>query len=158
MAKRKDTELPQQFLDRISFSALSEEEKAEIRERALQQVMKERRAREEEAYFSQALDEARLDHDDSMAPTQRAKLVMEEVFVDLPGHAVHIMLDGEEFLHGFIYKRNSLVAATMREIMQRAWNHEEEVGGANRHWYEKPRNTKLTRHSQRLSTTQILGL
>jgi hypothetical protein len=154
----KKIEMPKAFTERLAFTALSDKEKEEIRERALQQVMKERKAREEEAFFQAALDKARLDTDTDMEPTQRAKLQREEVFVDLPGHAVHIMLDGVEYLHGFTYNVDSLQAQTMREIIQRAWNHEEEVGGANRHWYQKPRNTRLTRHSQRLTTTQILGV
>lgn len=154
----KRTDLPPQFTERLNFTSLTESEKEAIRARAVEQVLKEKRAAQDEAFFQKALDEARLEHDETLPATRRAKLIMEDVFVDLPGHAIRILLDGEEFLHGFIYKRNQLVCQTIREIMQRAWDHENEVGGANRKFYDRPRNVKLTRHSQRMTNTQILGV
>ena len=146
MAPRK---LPRAFADRLENTSLTEDEKEEIRQRAFEQVEKERKARAEEAFMQQALDDAhRADE-----PT----LQMEDIFIDLPGHAVRILIDGIEYLHGFIYNVNAHQAATMRDIMQRCWNHENEVGGANREWYRRPRNTTLNRSHQSLSSRQILG-
>jgi len=146
MAPRK---LPRAFADRLENTSLTEDEKEEIRQRAFEQVEKERKARAEEAFMQQALDDARRADE----PT----LQMEDVFIDLPGHAVRILIDGIEYLHGFIYNVNAHQAATMRDIMQRCWNHENEVGGANREWYRRPRNTTLNRSHQSLSSRQILG-
>jgi len=146
MAKR---ELPDAFTKRLEFSGLTEEEKYEIRERALEQVAKEKRARAEEAFMQQAMDEARA--------VDEPSLRMEEIFIDLPGHAVRLLIDGVEYLHGFLYTVNELQAQSMRDMIQRAWNHEDEVGGANRQFYEKPRNLKINRRSGNLSTRQILG-
>ena len=146
MAPRK---LPRAFAERLENTSLTEDEKEEIRQRAFEQVEKERKARAEEAFMQQALDDARRADE----PT----LQMEDVFIDLPGHAVRILIDGVEYLHGFIYNVNAHQAATMRDIMQRCWNHENEVGGANREWYRRPRNTTLNRTHQNLSSRQILG-
>jgi len=146
MAPRK---LPRAFAERLENTSLTEDEKEEIRQRAFEQVEKERKARAEEAFMQQALDDARRADE----PT----LQMEDVFIDLPGHAVRILIDGIEYLHGFIYNVNAHQAATMRDIMQRCWNHENEVGGANREWYRRPRNTTLNRSHQSLSSRQILG-
>jgi len=146
MAPRK---LPRAFADRLENTSLTEDEKEEIRQRAFEQVEKERKARAEEAFMQQALDDARRADE----PT----LQMEDIFIDLPGHAVRILIDGIEYLHGFIYNVNAHQAATMRDIMQRCWNHENEVGGANREWYRRPRNTTLNRSHQSLSSRQILG-
>jgi hypothetical protein len=146
MAKPK---LPRSFTDRLEYSGLTEEEKEEIRERAYAQVMKERKARAEEAFMQQAIDEARS--------ADEPALQMEDIFIDLPGHAVRLLIDGIEYLHGFTYNVNSLQSASMRDIMQRCWNHEDEVGGANREWYKRPRNTQLTRRHQGMTTRQILG-
>jgi|SRR6516162_2163189 hypothetical protein len=146
MAPRK---LPRAFAERLENTSLTEDEKEEIRQRAFEQVEKERKARAEEAFMQQALDDARRADE----PT----LQMEDVFIDLPGHAVRILIDGVEYLHGFIYNVNTHQAASMRDIMQRCWNHENEVGGANREWYRRPRNTTLNRTHQNLSSRQILG-
>jgi len=146
MAPRK---LPRAFAERLENTSLTEDEKEEIRQRAFEQVEKERKARAEEAFMQQALDDARRADE----PT----LQMEDVFIDLPGHAVRILIEGVEYLHGFIYNVNTHQAASMRDIMQRCWNHENEVGGANREWYRRPRNTTLNRTHQNLSSRQILG-
>ena len=146
MANKK---LPRAFTDRLDFSGLTEEEKEEIRQRAFEQVESERKARAEEAFMQQALDDARR--------ADEPELQLEDIFIDLPGHAVRILIDGVEYLHGFVYNVNAHQAATMRDIMQRCWNHEDEVGGANREWYKRPRNVSLTRRHQNLSSRQILG-
>jgi hypothetical protein len=146
MAQRK---LPRAFAERLENTSLTEEEKEEIRQRAFEQVESERKARAEEAFMQQALDDARR--------ADEPELQMEDILIDLPGHAVRILIDGVEYLHGFVYNVNSYQAATMRDIMQRCWNHENEVGGANRNWYARPRNTTLTRRHQNLSSRQILG-
>ena len=142
-------DLPEAFTKRLEFSGLTEEEKHEIRERALEQVAAEKRARVEESYMQQALDEARSADD--------PELRMEDVFIDLPGHAVRLLIDGVEYLHGFVYTVNELQAQSMRDMIQHAWNHEDEVGGANRQFYNKPRNTRLNRRTGNLTTRQILG-
>ena len=146
MAGRK---LPRAFTDRLEFSGLTPEEKEEIRARAYEQVAKEKKIREEEAFMDAALKEARS--------ADEPALQMEEIFIDLPGHAVRLLVDGIEYLHGFMYTVNSHQAASMRDQMQRCWNHEDEVGGANREWYKRPRNLSLTRRHQNMSGRQILG-
>jgi hypothetical protein len=140
--------LPKAFTDRLEFSGLTEDEKQSIRERAFEQIAKEKKARAEEAYFDAALKDAKKADE----PT----LQMEDVFIDLPGHAVRLLIDGVEYLHGFTYEVNSLQAQTMREMVQRAWDHEDEIGGANRNFYNKPRNLNLTRRSQNITTSRLM--
>jgi hypothetical protein len=141
--------LPKSFTDRLEFCGLTEEEKAEIKDRAMQQVATEKRARAEEKFFEAALQDARRE--------DQPVYQIEDVFIDLPGHAVHIMIDGVEFLHGFSYEVNKPQADTIREMVQRAWNHEDEVGGANRNFYDKPRNVRLTRRSN-VTTRHLQGV
>jgi hypothetical protein len=131
--------LPKSFTDRLEFCGLNEEEKEAIKARALEQVAIEKKAKAEEQFFNAALKDARRADD--------PKLQMLWVFVDLPGHAVRLLIDGVEYLHGFSYEVNSQQAATMAEMMQRAWSHEDEIGGANRNFYNKPLNRNLTRRS-----------
>lgn len=53
----------------------------------------------------------------------------EEVFIDLPPHSSHISIDGRHFQQGATYKVTKAQAASMRDIMSRAWAHEQEVRG-----------------------------
>ena len=69
MANKK---LPRAFTDRLDFSGLTEEEKEEIRQRAFEQVESERKARAEEAFMQQALDDARR--------ADEPELQMEDIF------------------------------------------------------------------------------
>jgi hypothetical protein len=64
--------------------------------------------------------------------------------VDLPGHSDRIRIDNQYYYHGFTYTRPYSVAETLFSIMDRAWRHEEETGGANKDIYRKPRNTGLS--------------
>jgi hypothetical protein len=54
---------------------------------------------------------------------------VEEVFIDLPPHSSHISIDGRHFQQGASYKVTKAQAASMRDIMSRAWAHEQEVRG-----------------------------
>jgi hypothetical protein len=53
----------------------------------------------------------------------------EEVLIDLPPHSSHISIDGRHFQQGASYKVTKAQAAAMRDIMSRAWAHEQEVRG-----------------------------
>jgi hypothetical protein len=53
----------------------------------------------------------------------------EEVFIDLPPHSSHLSIDGRHFHQGASYKVTKAQAASMRDIMSRAWAHEQEVRG-----------------------------
>src|SRR5260370_32114496 len=121
---------PKSFTDRVEFCGLNEEEKTEIKNRAMEQVAKEKRARAEEKFFDAALQDARK--------ADEPVYQMEDVLIDLPGHAVRLLIDGVEYLHGFAYEVNKPQGDTIREMVQRAWTHEDEIGGANRNFYNKP--------------------
>ena len=66
------------------------------------------------------------------------------ILVDLPGHSERIRIDNRYYYHGFTYTCPFSVADTLMHIMDRAWRHEEETGGANKDAYRKPRLTGLS--------------
>jgi hypothetical protein len=142
--------LPKSFTDRLEFSGLTEEEKQTIRERAIEQIAKEKKIRAEEAFMEAALQDARKEDEPD--------LQMEDVFIDLPGNSIRLLIDGVEYLHGFTYEVNAPKARTMREMVQRAWNHEDEIGGANRNFYNKPANRHLSPRSQNVTTSRLHGV
>lgn len=149
-----DVRLPKGFSERLENCSLTDDEKEAILERASAQVQAEEKKRLEEEFFQYAVKKARSRH----LPAQE----QQDIVIDLPGHAVNIMIDGVEYLHAFTYREPKHVCDTLREIMQRAWNHEEEVGGANRSFYHqpsgrsRPRGIQLSRHHQGVDSRQIL--
>lgn len=114
---------------------LSAEEQAEIREAARRELLEEQKADAKKAFMEQALEE------------ERRKLIPDEELrslqIDLPGHSDRIVIDGIVYLHGAVYQFNKAQYDTVHEIMQRAWHHEEEVDGANRDAYRKPRGVRI---------------
>lgn len=68
---------------------------------------------------------------------------MEEVTIDLPPHAPDIRIDGRIYQPGMTYEVKSEQAATLRDIMYRAWAHEQEVRGQRTGFAPKPRNYNL---------------
>jgi hypothetical protein len=140
----------QEFEDRLEFAALSDEEKELIRDKAAKEVVEERKRQASEAYLNAALAVER----------RRGKPMDEyqDVLIDLPGHAVRVLVDGVEYLHSFTYRLTGAQAASIREMMQRSWNHEREVGGASRQFYREPRQLRLGAHNINVPNARLLGV
>lgn len=152
MARRQNTSPAQtqkRFAAAFDFPNLNPEEQEDIRVRAKEQVEKERKTAQEDQLFEQAMREARSAYDPALR--------MEDVLIDLPGHAVHILIDGVQFMHGLVYEVPQPVAQTINEIIHRTWLHEDEIGGANRSFYQQPRDIRLTRRSQNVTTARLMG-
>lgn len=147
--------LPESFVERLEFANLTQQEKDAIYKRAEEHVLKEIKTREEERFF----DHAKRRAHQKLLPDQE----QQDVLIDLPGHAAHILIDGVQYLHGFTYRMQKVQAETVRENMQRAWNHEDDVGGANRSFYHqpsgrtRPRGITLTRAHSGMAAKQIHG-
>lgn len=63
------------------------------------------------------------------------------ITLDLAGHSDRIVLDGVIYLHGRTYNVPKRVYDAILDCAARGWEHENEVGGANRDAYRKPRET-----------------
>jgi len=61
--------------------------------------------------------------------TKPVEVEYEDVVIDLPPHSSHLAIDGRQFQQGATYKVTKAQAASMRDIMSRAWAHEQEVRG-----------------------------
>ena len=150
-----DVQLPRTLSDRLSACSLTDEEKRNILDIAEDEVAKEQHKKDKEAFMQLALKNARGRRDVTFTD--------EDVLLDLPGHALDIVLDGCAYRHGKTYTVPRVVADQLREAMQRAWDHEDEVGGANRSFYDQPsgrsrgRGLTLTRAHSQMSAKQILG-
>lgn len=115
----------------MDFSVLGEltdEEKKELDLIARKQVEEELRNARKKEFIRQQV----LKYRNANIPGE--KIV--SITLDLPGHANSIVLDGKYFFHGVTYKVAERVYKTMIDIQARAWEHENEIGGANRDLYK----------------------
>jgi hypothetical protein len=67
----------------------------------------------------------------------------EEVLIDLPPHAPDVRIDGRVFQHGMTYKVAAAQASSLRDVMFRAWGHEEEVRGQRTGFSPKPQRLTI---------------
>ena len=51
------------------------------------------------------------------------------ITVDLPEFTPHLVINGEPFWHGHTYTRPRHVVASLREMISRAWNHQDDIDG-----------------------------
>lgn len=121
----------------IDPASIDEDVKAQLRAKARAAVAQEQREKTEEALYAQFLEEERR----ALDPKHETKYIV----LDLAGHSDRIMLDGTVYFHGVRYGVPLPVFAVLKEVVQRGWDHEEEVGGANRNAYQKPRDTHVSR-------------
>lgn len=114
-----------------NYSELTDEERALIKEKAREHVLKVKRERAEDArqkIVAQATERAVRDAE-KFAGLQGA---FQDITLDLAPHQPYIMLDGKVFEHGKIYEETEAVVQTMLDIMARGWEHENEIHGRPR--------------------------
>lgn len=120
----------------LNADLLSAAQKAALRKKARETVTKRRIETAEEAYLDASIKEAEL--------VDKPLEQIEYIMLDLAGHSERLMIDGVFYYHGNMYEVPASRAALMREMVARGWDHELEVGGANRDQYRKPRNTTFS--------------
>jgi hypothetical protein len=122
-------------------SLLTEAERRKIEAQVDEEIreiqIEEERSRYREAFRAQRRVQAGLEEE------------QEEVIIDVAGHADRITLDGKRYWQGHAYTVPAGVAATLRDIEHRTWEHEWSVGGANANEYRKPLHTRVFSGTQR---------
>lgn len=109
---------------------LSEADLIAIREEAQAHVAADFKKEERKKVFERMVVEERMKY----APEEE----LISTLIDLPGHAKAIVINGREYVHGATYDVPISLHRSMAEIMYRAWQHEDVVGGVNRDTYIKP--------------------
>lgn len=118
---------PSPALDPAVYEDLTAEEKANIEAEVRLQVAEELRAQRKKQFKKEMLAQYR-------SLTKPGEEIV-PVCLDLPGHANDVRLDGKVFFHGVTYRVTVNVYRTLIDIQARAWEHENEIGGANRDLY-----------------------
>lgn len=108
----------------VDPTTLDDETKAALRARARAAVAKEVEQKTADALYQQYLEEERR----ALDPQQEVKYIT----LDMAGHSDRIMLDGTVFFHGVTYAVPKGQYDALRDIVARGWEHESEIGFANR--------------------------
>lgn len=117
---------------------LSEEEQKAILAKARDEVQRERADAATKSFLEKALAAERKKN--NVGPQEEEML---QILVDLPGFSHALVINGHSYFHGQTYTVPVSKAKDMASMMARAWEHEEEVGGANRDQYRKPSNQTI---------------
>ncbi len=119
-------------------SLLSQEDQDAIVAKARETLDKETRDEAEKRFLEKALQEERRAR--NINPRNEPLV---DIHIDLPGFAHALVVNNTHYLHGQTYRVTTSQAADMQSMMARAWEHEEDVGGANRNEYRKPKHSVI---------------
>lgn len=130
MPTPKETDLEAALKAELAESGhpvLTNDEVAKAKADARAAVEKERKA----AAIKQIVAEetSRLRREEGLVSGDAVKDEMVKVTIDLPEYSASIRVNGEDFYHGSTYTVPRHVANSFKEIMQRAWLHQEEIDG-----------------------------
>jgi hypothetical protein len=88
---------------------------------------------------------ARLQREEGLYTGDPAQDEEVKVLIDLPEFASYLSLNGLQFWHGHSYKQPRHVTNTLREMQQRAWNHQAEIDGKSKIGaYQRPLFTTVS--------------
>lgn len=119
-------------------SLLTEEEKAEIRQQALDDVIAEKRRDAKKQLLEQ--EKAKLSARSGLKTGNPTKDELVTITVNVPEFVPHLWLNmphGQKYFHGHSYKVPRHVAETLAEMQSRAWDHENEIQGRKKRDYRK---------------------
>jgi len=103
---------------------LTVEDREALKAEARKSVLAEMEQDARDAFFQEALREARQAH----VPDEQ----MLHVTVDLAPFLPYVMLDEVQYFHGYSYDVPRSRAVVLYEQMQRSWQHEDETHGRSR--------------------------
>lgn len=106
---------------------LSAQEVSEARAKARAAVEAKRKKAATEALIAE--ETLRLEQEEGLTTGSAVKDEMVEIFLDLAEHSDKIVLSGRPYHHGQTYRVPRHVADTLREIMSRGHNHQNEIEG-----------------------------
>lgn len=120
------------------FSFLPPDEQSAIRDEAKKIVAKEAVTAASKAFLEQEIERARKDA--GLKDKDEEEIA---VTIDLPGFAQSIVINGTHYMHGHSYNVPRSRYIDIQAQMQKSWEHEDEIGGANRDHYRKPQFKKV---------------
>jgi hypothetical protein len=129
----------------IDPTTLDDETKSVLRAKARATIAKEVEEKTADALYQDYLEEERR----ALNPQEEIKWIT----LDLAGHSDRITLDGTIFFHGMTRPVRKAVYDSLRDIVARGWEHESEIGFANR-----GRNISMRPQNRVLSPANPTGM
>lgn len=128
---------------KANHAILSDAEVAAAKKEARDAIEKERKAVATKTLIAD--EKLRLQREEGLVSGDPIKDEMVNMTVDLPGFAGSVNVNMEPFWHGHTYTVPRHVANSIKEQMQRAWNHQQEIDGKSlaQNLLQR-RDTKLT--------------
>ena len=115
---------------------LSASELSNIEAEVQKELDKELKAKEKERVRAELLQKAREAR--GLAESS------EPVLIDLPPYADKIMINNFSYMQGRSYNVKASVAILLRESMQRSWQHQAEVEGRSKDFFQRTWNTRMS--------------
>lgn len=119
-------------------SLLSEEEKAEIRQQAIDDVIAEKRKDAKKTLLEQ--EKARLSGRSGLKTGDPIKDELVTIEINIPEFCPYLWINmphGQKYFHGSRYQVPRHVAGTLGEMQSRAWDHERDIHGQKKRDYRK---------------------
>jgi hypothetical protein len=122
---------------------LSEEEVAKIRAEARAKIKAEQLSAAKKALLEEEM--AKLRAEAGLTTGDEAKDEMVTITVDLAEHSDRLTLNSVPYWHGHTYTVPRHVADTLREMMYRGWQHQNELDGKSlEQFYQTARLTRIS--------------
>jgi hypothetical protein len=124
---------------------LSPEEVAAVRAEVEKQAVEDRKKKERKRLMEKFLAEARA-ADEPAQEQVEIEIILPPFACTKAGYG-DIMIDGRPYMNKHVYTVSRSKAEGLREVMQRAWVHEEVTfGHRNPNAYTRPRGEKINEH------------
>lgn len=127
------------------------EELAEFEREAEERVRKAMRAAEKERIIAERIAELKREEGQKSGIPDLDEIV--EVYIDLPEFAANLRINNDVFWHGYKYNVPRHVMNTVREMMQRAHQHQDIADGKDLAAQYRNRD----RHGRELNATVLSG-
>lgn len=120
---------------KIDTSMLSADRIQELKKKAAESVAKETVEQAEAQLLEQYVREAR-----QMTGIDER---MRTITLDLAPHSDRLVIDNVVYMHGSTYEVPESMYRSMKEMMQRGWEHQSEIEGKPRNHNRKQRNLRI---------------
>lgn len=98
--------------------------------------------------LARQIAEQELGISDSGVPVLKGPMPVEnermcDITLDLAPHSDRLFVDGVIYMHGRTYTVPQRLYDTMREMVSRGWQHQEEIDGKDRNFYRRAKTVTL---------------
>jgi hypothetical protein len=117
-------------------SILTAAELAALEAEVQKDIDKEDKAKAREKVKQEMMTKARME--------RGLEELVEDILIDLPESGNEIRVNNFAYRQGSTYRVKASIAIMLRDTMQRAWQHQAEIEGRSRDFFQKLRGTRMS--------------